>query len=57
MQMLGFVSHELKSPVASMVTDARMLARRDTSATSQPEQRAKLESIARKGAVPPRPRA
>ena len=25
MEMLGFVSHELKSPVASMVTDARLL--------------------------------
>ncbi len=25
MQMLGFVSHELKSPVASMVTDAQLL--------------------------------
>ena len=24
-QMLGFVSHELKSPVASMVTDAQLL--------------------------------
>ena len=25
-QMLGFVSHELKSPVASMVTDAELLS-------------------------------
>jgi signal transduction histidine kinase len=47
-QMLGFVSHQLKSPVASMVTDAQLLAQGylgDLTAL----QTAKVESIARKG--------
>jgi signal transduction histidine kinase len=47
-QMLGFVSHELKSPVASMVTDARLLAQGYLGEISE-EQRAKVESLARKG--------
>jgi signal transduction histidine kinase len=47
-QMLGFVSHELKSPVASMVTDAQILAQGYLGDLS-PEQRAKVESMARKG--------
>jgi signal transduction histidine kinase len=47
-QMLGFVSHELKSPVASMVTDAQILAQGYLGDLT-PEQRAKVESMARKG--------
>jgi signal transduction histidine kinase len=47
-QMLGFVSHELKSPVASMVTDAQVLAQGYLGDLT-PEQRAKVESMARKG--------
>ena len=48
MQMLGFVSHELKSPVASMVTDARILADGYLGELS-PTQKVKVEGIARKG--------
>ena len=47
-QMLGFVSHELKSPVASMVTDAQILSQGYLGDLT-PEQRAKCESMARKG--------
>jgi signal transduction histidine kinase len=47
-QMLGFVSHELKSPVASMVTDAQILAQGYLGDLT-PEQKAKVESMARKG--------
>jgi signal transduction histidine kinase len=47
-QMLGFVSHELKSPVASMVTDAQILAQGYLGDLTD-EQRAKVESMARKG--------
>jgi signal transduction histidine kinase len=47
-QMLGFVSHELKSPVASMVTDAQLLSQGYLGDVSKPQQ-GKLEGIARKG--------
>jgi signal transduction histidine kinase len=47
-QMLGFVSHELKSPVASMVTDAQLLSQGYLGDVSEPQQ-AKLEGIIRKG--------
>lgn len=47
-QMLGFVSHELKSPVASMVTDARLLTQ-GYLGRLEPEQVAKIEGMARKG--------
>jgi signal transduction histidine kinase len=47
-QMLGFVSHELKSPVASMVTDAQILAQGYLGDLTA-EQHAKVESMARKG--------
>ena len=47
-QMLGFVSHELKSPVASMVTDAQILAQGYLGDLT-PEQKAKIEGMARKG--------
>jgi signal transduction histidine kinase len=47
-QMLGFVSHELKSPVASMVTDAQILSQGYLGDLT-PEQKTKIESMARKG--------
>lgn len=47
-QMLGFVSHELKSPVASMVTDARLLAD-GYLGEMPPQQKDKLERLIRKG--------
>ncbi len=47
-QMLGFVSHELQSPVASMVTDARILSQGYLGDLT-PEQRAKVLSMERKG--------
>jgi signal transduction histidine kinase len=47
-QMLGFVSHELKSPVASMVTDAELLSQGYLGPLT-PEQTVKVESMARKG--------
>ncbi len=47
-QMLGFVSHELKSPVASMVTDAQILTQGYLGDLT-PEQQAKVESMERKG--------
>ena len=46
--MLGFVSHELKSPVASMVTDAQLLSQGYLGDVSEAQQ-AKLEGIVRKG--------
>ena len=55
-QMLGFVSHELQSPVASMVTDAQILAQGYLGDLT-PEQRAKVQSMERKGPVPAQPRA
>ena len=47
-QMLGFVSHELQSPVASMVTDAQILTQGYLGDLT-PEQRAKVQSMERKG--------
>ena len=47
-QMLAFVSHELKSPVASMVTDAQLLSQGYLGEVSA-EQKAKLDGLARKG--------
>ena len=47
-QMLGFVSHELKSPVASMVTDAQLMAEGYLGELTE-AQRTKLEGIERKG--------
>ncbi len=47
-QMLGFVSHELKSPVASMVTDAQILSQGYLGDLT-PEQLAKVTSMERKG--------
>ena len=47
-QMLGFVSHELKSPVASMVTDAQLMAEGYLGELTV-AQRTKLEGIERKG--------
>ena len=47
-QMLGFVSHELQSPVASMVTDAQILVQGYLGDLT-PEQRAKVQSMERKG--------
>ena len=41
-QMLAFVSHELKSPVASIVTDAQLLSQGYLGEVSA-EQKAKLE--------------
>jgi signal transduction histidine kinase len=48
MEMLGFVSHELKSPVASMVTDAQIL-RDGYLGELAPDQRRKLERLIAKG--------
>jgi signal transduction histidine kinase len=48
MEMLGFVSHELKSPVASMVTDAQLL-RDGYLGEVAPDQRRKLERLIAKG--------
>ncbi len=47
-EMLGFVSHELKNPVASMITDARVLAQ-GYLGTLEPRQVAKLERLIQKG--------
>ena len=46
--MLAFVSHELKNPVASMVTDARLVADGYLGEVA-PAQRNKLERLIRKG--------
>jgi signal transduction histidine kinase len=48
MQMLGFVSHELKSPVASIVTDVQLLAG-GYLGELEPAQKAKLERVVHKG--------
>jgi signal transduction histidine kinase len=48
LEMLGFVSHELKSPVASMVTDARLLADGYLGDLSS-VQKLKLERLINKG--------
>ena len=48
LEMLGFVSHELKSPVASMVTDARLLADGYLGELDE-RQKAKLERLITKG--------
>jgi len=48
MEMLGFVSHELKNPVASMVTDARLLADGYLGELDQ-RQKDKLERLITKG--------
>jgi signal transduction histidine kinase len=47
-EMLGFVSHELKNPVASMVTDAKLLTE-GYLGDLQPQQRAKIERLIDKG--------
>ena len=47
MEMLGFVSHELKSPLSSIVTDARLLVEGYLGEVSA-EQKAKLTSIEKK---------
>jgi hypothetical protein len=47
-EMLGFVSHELKNPVASMVTDARILADGYLGPLDQ-RQKDKLERLIAKG--------
>ena len=47
-QMLGFVSHELKSPVASMVTDAQLLEQGYLGELTEAQQ-GKLDGITRKG--------
>jgi hypothetical protein len=47
-EMLGFVSHELKNPVASMVTDARLLADGYLGPLDQ-RQKDKLERLIAKG--------
>ena len=47
-EMLGFVSHELKNPVASMVTDARLLAD-GYLGPLEDQQKAKLERLITKG--------
>jgi signal transduction histidine kinase len=48
LEMLGFVSHELKNPVASMVTDARLLAD-GYLGPLEDQQKAKLERLISKG--------
>ena len=48
LEMLGFVSHELKNPVASMVTDARLLAD-GYLGPLEDRQKAKLERLISKG--------
>ena len=48
LEMLGFVSHELKNPVASMVTDARILADGYLGPLDD-RQKAKLERLIAKG--------
>ncbi len=48
LEMLGFVSHELKNPVASMVTDARLLADGYLGPLDD-QQKAKLERLITKG--------
>jgi signal transduction histidine kinase len=47
-EMLGFVSHELKNPVASMITDARVLAQ-GYLGPLEPRHVDKLEKLIKKG--------
>ena len=47
-EMLGFVSHELKNPVASMITDARVLAQ-GYLGPLEPKHVDKLEKLIKKG--------
>ena len=47
-EMLGFVSHELKNPVASMVTDARLIAEGYLGAVDA-KQKEKLGRLIKKG--------
>ncbi len=47
-EMLGFVSHELKNPVASMITDARVLSQ-GYLGDMDPRHIAKLEKMIKKG--------
>jgi hypothetical protein len=47
-EMLGFVSHELKSPVASLVTDGQLLSQ-GYLGPLRPKQREKLERMMAKG--------
>lgn len=47
-EMLGFVSHELKNPVASMITDARVLSQ-GYLGPMEPVQVQKLERLIKKG--------
>ncbi len=47
-EMLGFVSHELKNPVASMITDARVLSQ-GYMGPLDPKHVAKLEKLIKKG--------
>jgi len=47
-EMLGFVSHELKNPVASIVTDAKLLAE-GYLGDVEPQQKAKIERMIQKG--------
>jgi signal transduction histidine kinase len=47
-ELLGFVSHELKSPIASLVTDARLLAQ-GYLGELDPQQKERVERMAHKG--------
>jgi signal transduction histidine kinase len=47
-EMLGFVSHELKNPVASIVTDAKLLTH-GYLGELEPQQKAKIERMIQKG--------
>lgn len=47
-ELLGFVAHELKSPVASLVMDARLLSQ-GYLGELEPQQQAKIERMAQKG--------
>ncbi len=47
-EMLGFVSHELKNPVASIVTDAKLLAE-GYLGSLEPQQKTKVERMIHKG--------
>lgn len=48
MEMFGFVAHELKNPVASMITNARLLTQGYLGEITQP-QREKIDRIAKNG--------
>lgn len=48
LEMLGFVSHELKSPIASLVTDGRVLTEGYLGAL-EPRQKQKIERMMQKG--------